>query len=229
MNADRRMDSQYIEANSVIERYLADQLTEDERAEFEERLVWCEETRREVEVAERLAEGLRPHAGSRRRRPVWITPLLSAAASAVLAVGLTLQFTGGPAEEMLGVTAASVVHLDPIRSSQQWPEIAVDYHSPWLTLVLYPEADNFSALHVTLERATGADTSGGPVSHWQEVWSSTTPARSAESVAISVRSGLLTPGHYRVRMDGLEGGVRQAAGESRFSAIPVNPGLFTEH
>lgn len=91
------MDREYISQHNVIERYLSGRLKDEERDAFEERCLWCSETLQELEVAERLREGLRDVDMSHAPAPApargpltrWLfSPQWAAAASVMLVVSL---------------------------------------------------------------------------------------------------------------------------------------------
>ncbi len=91
------MDRKYIDDNHIVARYLADQLTDEERGEFEACLLEQPELVRDVEAAARFKAGLATmqdkgllEAAIRSRPPVhrrWLT-LAAAFAVAILAGGL---------------------------------------------------------------------------------------------------------------------------------------------
>ncbi len=56
------MDRNYMNLHLVVDRYLQGTLQDDEKTEFEERLLWDEELMDELDLAERLREGLRASA-----------------------------------------------------------------------------------------------------------------------------------------------------------------------
>ena len=60
------MEIDYIKSHMVIERYVQGKLTDDEDAEFEERLVWDQELQDEVELAETLRSWL--HASAKESK-----------------------------------------------------------------------------------------------------------------------------------------------------------------
>ena len=96
------MDRKYIDMHLVIDRYLQESLAEGEKADFEERLVWDQELIDELDLAERLREGLRMSVAddkytarhgnlgiAARLSGLWSVPEYAAAASFLLAVTLT--------------------------------------------------------------------------------------------------------------------------------------------
>lgn len=61
------MDRAYIEKHNVIERYLLGKLSEEEASAFEDRFVFDEELRGEIDLTEKLIEGLQRRDGERQR------------------------------------------------------------------------------------------------------------------------------------------------------------------
>ena len=93
------MDSNYMKMHLSVDRYLRGTLTDDEKAAFEERLLWDNELVDEVDLAESLREGLQAVASEPASEPArpgvrdWLSSFLSvpqyaAAASFLLAVVL---------------------------------------------------------------------------------------------------------------------------------------------
>ncbi len=60
------MDRNYIDRHLLVDRYLAGDIPDEELADFEERLVWDEELIDELDLAERLREGMLAAAGEGR-------------------------------------------------------------------------------------------------------------------------------------------------------------------
>ena len=60
------MDRNYIDRHLLVDRYLAGDVPDAELADFEERLVWDEELIDELDLAERLREGMRAAAAEKR-------------------------------------------------------------------------------------------------------------------------------------------------------------------
>jgi hypothetical protein len=212
MNVSREQ----IDADNMVERYVLGQLSEDEHAVFEERLLWDDELRADVDAAEALGAGLKAALAApvpKRQRPY-----LAMAAAMVLASGLTLlvyeQFD--VREAVMGVSTGTVAYLDTPRSAStdRTPVIEISPGSQWVTLVAYPALDDVTALHITLERSD-LDARAAPV--WQPLWSTRTDPGNRDSVAVTLRRELLTEGVYRLRMlsDGQPAGVVQfrVAGE----------------
>lgn len=63
------MDKRYIDTHLLVDRYLAGTIPENELADFEERLVWDEELIDELDLAERLREGMLAAAGEKLYAP----------------------------------------------------------------------------------------------------------------------------------------------------------------
>jgi hypothetical protein len=220
---DRPIDRQDVENGNMVERYLADRLNDAELAQFEEHLLWCEETRREVDLAEDLAAGLRSVAKEHGGKRLWPGHLLSAAASAVLATGITLLVVNTSEPGSVGVTATNVLYVEPTRSADTWPVLEVSRADEWATLVVYPDFADFDRFRVVLERSThprGLPAGGG----WEEVWEAEVGPGSRDSLVLSLRSSVLSDGLHRVRMQGRRGQSYQPAGEATFRVAHLSAG-----
>jgi len=118
------MEQSYIDLHLVTDRYLRGSLSERELHEFEERLVWDTDLVSEVELAEQLRAGLQSAAKAGHLTAsepgflsrLWSVPVYAAAASFVVAVGLTsiafLSMQGsGPADRSYDVDIVPLVAL----------------------------------------------------------------------------------------------------------------------
>jgi len=97
------MDINYIKMHLVIDRFVQGKLTGDEKAEFEERLIWDNSLREQVDLAETLRAWLRrsgeenkhtisePESSTGRISNIFLAPRYAAAASFVL--GALITFT----------------------------------------------------------------------------------------------------------------------------------------
>ena len=200
-----------IDADNMVGRYVLGQLTDDEHAAFEERLLWDHELRADVDATEALEAGLKTALAIPAPKPQ--RPYLAIAAAMVLASGLTLLVSDqfGVREAVTGVSTGTVAYLDTPRSASpdHIPVIEIGPGSQWVTLVAYPALDDATALQITLER-NDVDTGAEPV--WQPLWSTHTDPGNRDSVAVTLRRELLIEGVYRLRM--LSDG--QPAGDVQF-------------
>ena len=104
------MDRNYIDRHLLVDRYLAGALPDDELADFEERLVWDGELIDELDLAERLREGMLAAAGERQRtaptdtgfaprlRLVFSNAAYAAAASFLVGIALSFLVLGNQSE-----------------------------------------------------------------------------------------------------------------------------------
>jgi hypothetical protein len=104
------MDRNYIDRHLLVDRYLAGALPDDELADFEERLVWDEELIDELDLAERLREGMLAAARERqnaapadtgfvpRLRLVFSDPAYAAAAAFLVGIALSIFVLGNQSD-----------------------------------------------------------------------------------------------------------------------------------
>lgn len=207
------MELDYILNNRLIDRYLAGKLSTTERDQFEEQLLWSRDLLAEVEIAEKLREGIRDLAESgelRRQKNVvqrsrvesfFASPGYALAASVMLV--LSLSATGvlliddgfGPAMPQVGMPAqiytlhavrgASTVNVLPAVSGQELAVLALD-----------PGPQDYDSYRVSLYReAQGTETA--PL--WQLEHAE--PGE-RDLLAFAVPGSLLTPGNYTVTVEG---------------------------
>ncbi len=99
------MDSDYINENQVADRYLMGQLTPEESAEFEERLLWDKEVQDELILCQKLRQGIKdaetarvPRPRAKERAPgmfaSWLTDILASPAYAVAASLMVVVLAG---------------------------------------------------------------------------------------------------------------------------------------
>ncbi len=194
------MDRNYIERHLVVDRYVKGTLADTELAEFEERLVWDETLIEEVQLAEKLIEGLKgvqlagelpASSGLFSRLAGYLaTPQLAAAASFVLGIGVAsvLLFPATPPTG--GGTTTTIVALDVLRGSGG-PTIDVDGAAWTVLLVETPPGD--AAYRVTIV----ADGSGTDAV-WQQ--SGLRPAF-ADSLSIGLPGRLLVDGQHLLSVE----------------------------
>jgi hypothetical protein len=198
------MDQEYISEHNVIERYLSGRLTDEERAAFEERCLWCSDTLQELEVAERLREGLRDMDTSvdtpADRGPLtrWLfSPQWAAAASVMLVVSLAT--TGWLLTEMqapdTALATTQVYSIEMTRGGEAPSTVVrVGPDDRWVVLLVYPELGRHDRYRAELYRR------GATPQVWQ---ASDIPPGTAESLALTLPAALLSPGDYRLGVIGL--------------------------
>lgn len=199
------MDLEYIQESDVIERYLAATLTQAETDAFEARLLWCADTRRELDLARALAEGLRELPRDAEQTVATRTegrdrPYLALAATALLSAGLTWFVTAqiGPSGgvETRGVASPAIFELSSVRSSNGvLPIVNVGADDQWTVLVMYPDFDGYEGFELVLERQGAAS--------WDYVSRHRTGVGDEESLGLVVPADHLRPaGSYRVTVHG---------------------------
>lgn len=201
------MQRTYIDRHLLIDRYLLGDLTESEQTEFEERLVWDTELIDEVELAERLREGLRQTAASTETEVaapglieklsyLMARPQYAAAASFLLAIGLTLAFLQNPLpidrDRPEAFATTEIVPIVVLRSSAV-QKIAVNEDS-W-TVLLVDTVRDFDSYRISVRRdADGAE----------PVWTDDDAvATHLGGLAVGMPGHTLSPGRYVIELDGV--------------------------
>lgn len=226
------MDRAYIEEHNVMERYLTGQLSLEERDAFEERLLWCAETRRDLQMLEQMQAGLRavgvaeseptPAPGLLARLARLFSPqLLGAAAVAGVAMAVTLLIAiviGQDETVNPGAMSAAAVLLDGYRSGsanalaavEDAEQVRVVDASAAMTLVAYPTNPN--PLTVYLERNVHAEISTRErlQEGWQPLWQGDVQPGPQGAVSIVVPGSLLQPGFHQLRFATREAQPRDA-------------------
>lgn len=194
------MDKQYIDRYLVIDRYLAGDLADSEQADFEERLVWDQALIEELDLAEKLRDGIRASAdqdepGNTAPRSVpsrgvaWNRPFAMAASFliGVMATAFLLNQPGvSPGDSNISTT---VYPLDVLRGSGAQ---VVPVDPDGITVLLVAVANPDATYNVNL-RASG-DRS--------VIWSKAGMVASfANSVAISIHGSVIPPGEYELSLE----------------------------
>lgn len=199
------MNREYISEHNVVERYLSGRLTEEELAAFEERCLWDQEVLDELEVIERLREGLQDQgqvkAPATGRGPLarWLlSPQWAAAASVMLVVSLAttgrLLLTQAPGPDS-GLATARVYSIEMTRGEEEPAAVVrVGPADQWVVLLVYPDMERHDRFQAGLYRA------GETQALWQ---ASDIPPGTAESLAVTLPARLLEPGVYRLQVSGL--------------------------
>jgi hypothetical protein len=203
------MDRKYIDMHVLTDRYLRGTLPEEEKAEFEERIVWDRDLVDELDIAERLREGLRQSVAEdkytvsdstisfmNRLSGLFSVPQYAAAASFALATilmgGLFMSPIGhieNGSDSRPGVT--EIIPLFATRSNNV-PTIAVTENA-W-TVLLLDVAGTYDSYRVSVR----ADQSGA-VAFFSE---NQLPTTYPESIAVGMPSDLLVPGRYVLSIEG---------------------------
>ena len=203
------MDRQYIREHQVIERYLKGELTAEEEAEFEEAYVGDPDLLDEIELVERLQDGLKklkasggvaPRRGALLR--AFVTPQYAAAASMLLVVSLvasgTLYFENLALKRGQNLVAnGAITRIVPLVGVRGGSEIVVEAPDASELAVLlvdpgFTRHDRYRA--VVARRSGGAST---------EIWAvDGLAADYEEQLAITMPGRLLTPGDYEIAIAG---------------------------
>jgi hypothetical protein len=204
------MDKKYIELHLVADRYLQGTLSAGEVAEFEERLTWDQELIDELDLAERLRDGLREATGEgsytvaadRAGIGGWLSdvfsvPQYAAAASFVLAATLTAgallnPFGAGRGTDGFQATLTEIVPLVVFRGATASPVV----FSAGTQLVLLVDV---TGSHPSYRVTIRADQPGAPPFWMQEHMRPTY----LESLAVSMPGGLLEAGPYVLTVAGV--------------------------
>ena len=192
----------------VIDRYLQGTLTEGEIAEFEERLTWDQVVQDELDIAERLRDGLRASVAEERYidrgtgfmsrlSGLMAVPQYAAAASFVLAVVATtgvflnpVTLPGNVANNQ--TTPTEIVPLFALRGNTA-PPIRVNADA-W-TVLLVDVASPHESFRVTIRR-DGTDVDA--------IWvQDGLPPTYPESLAIGMPGSLLAAGRFVLSLDGV--------------------------
>ena len=214
------MNRNYIDMHLVVDRYLRGTLSEEETAEFEERIVWDQDLMDEIELAESLRGALQralskdeQSIAQARRNPVAVlknifaVPMYAAAASFLLAVGLTsttiisqMGQSTSPGSAQFGTT--EIVPLFVTRSDNV-ATLAIS-RDAW-TVILVDAPPTYAEFRATIH--AGAEDTVWSQSEMQTTY--------PESLAIGMPGKLLPDGNYVLVLEGRNGN----AGYERFQEI----------
>jgi hypothetical protein len=206
------MDRQYIRDHQVIERYLKGKLSAAEEQEFEEAYLADPKLLDEIELVERLGDGLKRHKASGAIAPrggtAWFralaSPQLAAAASVLLVVSLVL--TGALYRENAslrdslangaGLPLGRVTQLLPLLPVRGAPLITIDAPDAngLAVLLVDPGPTPHDLYRVTISRRENQSSTA--------VWTADAVAGYEDQLAISLPGRLLTPGDYDVVAEG---------------------------
>jgi hypothetical protein len=203
------MDRQYIRDHQVIERYLKGELTADEEQDFEEAYLSNQDLLDEIELVERLQDGLKKlkaSGGVAPRTGTWLrafaTPQYAAAASMLFAVSLLVS--GALYVQNLAlrqgqslVANGGITRILPLVSVRGAGEIVVEAPdaSEIAVLLVDPGVTRHDSYRVVVSRRAGGAAS--------ELWARDgLVADYEEQIAITLPSRLLTPGDYEIAIAG---------------------------
>jgi hypothetical protein len=221
------MDRDYIDMHLLTDRYLRGTLAEGETVEFEERLVWDQELIDELDLAERLRDGLQEsitddkYTASHgnfgivaRLSGLWSVPQFAAAASVLLAVTLTagvllnsLMPDGGYQGNQ--ATPTEIIPLLAVRGATVQTIVVND--NAW-TVLLVDVTGSYDAYRVTIRK----DESGAEHFWMQDELMPTYP----DALAVGMPGNALAAGRYVL---GLEGVRDFGTGEKTYEHIQDIP------
>jgi len=211
------MDRQYIRDHQLIERYLKGQLSAAEEQELEEAYLANPELLDEIELVERLADGLKQVKASGaiapRRGTAWFralgSPQLAAAASVLLVVSLVL--TGALYRENLslrhdltagggtarGLPVGSLTRLMPLLAVRGASQITLEAPDPneLAVLLVDPGVTPHDLYRVTVSRREGQSSTA-------ILTVDDAVVGYEEQLAIGMPGRLLTPGDYEIVVTG---------------------------
>jgi len=204
------MNKKYMEMHLAVDRYLRGGLSGSEVAEFEERLTWDQELLDELEIAERLRDGLREEAAEpreavsslRTRIAEWLSnlyyvPQTAAALSFALAVALTAGFLLGPLgagriPDGFQATRTEIVPLVAVRGAAAQ---SVEFDASSQLVLLVDVTGSHDAYRVSVR----ADRPGASAIWMQDDMRPT----HLESLAVGMPGHLLGAGPYVLSVEGV--------------------------
>lgn len=204
------MDREYIREHQVIERYLRGTLSPDEERAFEEAYVGNPELLDEIELVERLQQGVKDlgAAGAIERptgggtRPNWLFSKQWAMAASLLLV-VSLAITGGLYRENASLregpllSAGVTTRLLPVLTLRGAPETVLEAPEAddWAVLLVDPGFTEHDSYRAVVTRVSGQQPA--------EIWSvSGLEPEYQDQLAIGLPGRLLMPGEYEIAITG---------------------------
>ncbi|MDH3645452.1 MAG: hypothetical protein OER80_01630 [Gammaproteobacteria bacterium] len=229
------MNSDQIESQQIVERYLRNELDTTETEQFENRLLWDTEMQDQLVLSQRLREGMRdvadrqPSPVSSRRWSFLESPVYAAAASVLLAVttfGWLFTWLGSDSgDAMRSQASGRVFSLDIMRSSPSLADLPVvnpGTDAEWVTLLMYPDLDAYPQFRAELARQPGPPDTQGIGEEWQPVWQGAPTTSGSDTVAVTLQGALLEPGVHRLQVTGLNNDrFSDVVGEVYFRVPPL--------
>jgi hypothetical protein len=202
------MNRNYINTHLVVDRYLRGELTEEEIALFEERLVWDQALMDEVDLAQKLRAGIRSvletdesaefrHGGMVDRVvSLFSVPAYAAAASFLLAVGMTsVLLTGNsPTGNSLPTAGQLATEIVPLYATRSTDAVAMTVsEDAWRVLLLDAPA-GYTMFRASVRRREDGD---------EVLWSRDDMLPTyLESLAVGMPGRILEEGAYVLILDG---------------------------
>ena len=199
------MDRNYVSENQIVDRYLRDDLTDEERVAFEEFYLADQETLAELELAEKLQLGLRDCASQglleAEESPGWFRRALTspqwAAAASVLLV-ISVGYSGFLQTQLQSDTPVAGTQLIPLITTRgsEAAQVAPADPGTWVVLLVDPGFEPYDAY-----RATIVDSGSGEV-----VWDVAGLQPGYEDLlAVGVAGSVLQPGQYALSVEARSG------------------------
>ncbi|MEM9313083.1 MAG: hypothetical protein AAGA95_00525 [Pseudomonadota bacterium] len=145
------IDREFVVRQNLVDRYLRDELTEEENEAFEIFYLDDPETQLDLEIAQALIESIDHRRPKPRRKPLfWLVAALSGATAML---GLTTATLLYELSELRSPAAVESHYLDALRSDDERPSIA-RCPGRWITVIAPGTTLESSE---TTVRLTGAD------------------------------------------------------------------------
>lgn len=203
------MNRSYIDTHLVVDRYLQGELSEEETAEFEERLVWDSALVDEVDLATKLLEGLRAvldrneSDGSGYRGALdrvvnlFQVPAYAAAASFMLAVGMSwvILSNNQPNGETAPLDMALPTEIVPLFTTRGTDSSTMIVSEGSWTVILLDAPAGYDKFRVSIHPQ---DEQSPPVWSGEDLLP-TYP----DSLALSMPGSVLGEGDYVLLLDGI--------------------------
>jgi hypothetical protein len=202
------MDHKYIQDNQLVERYLQDKLTDEEKVAFEEHYLANAETLAELELAEKMQDGFRglegleffdeTATGSWFNR-VFLSPQYAAAASILLV--FSLGFSGILYRQQQTDVAFDGTQVIPVlsvrgsSSGQPTNLVRVSQPDDWIVLLVDPGMQSYASYRASVARVDGGDS--------ETIWQLDDLQPGYEDMlAVGLPGTMLQPGDYEIRLSG---------------------------
>jgi len=207
----------------AVDRYLRGSLSDEETAEFEERLVWDQALLDEIDLAEQLRAGLQSALSKNeeakapaeaslfdRFAALFQMPVYAAAASFALAVGGTsfVFMNTAPEAGTPGMDGQLPAEIVPLFATRSGDGIPVTISDDALTVLLLDAPPGYVRFRASVSRRGGGET---PV--WSRVGLLPTYP---DSLAVGMPGSLLATGEYTLALDGM---IDESAGYEPIQSI----------
>lgn len=201
------MDRNYVSDNQIVDRYLRDDLTDEERVAFEEFYLSDQETLAELELAEKLKLGLQECAAQglleREVRPGWLRRVVTSpqwAAAATILLVFSLGYSGFLQRQLQTDTIVAGTQLVPLIATRGAESARVSPGDPdnWVVLLVDPGFESYDDY-----RATIVDIGSGDI-----VWEVAGLQPGYEDLlAVGVAGSVLQPGQYELNVEARSGSI----------------------